>query len=145
MVSCLFTFSHFTFLQLAPEELLTLKKLKANMFRIEIQNFLDEQLLVYFQLIDYFSQQAPQGISNTKKAQSKDVGNEKSEFLIWSAVCLLSVVCLIFPTSSFSRQAPQGTSNAEKAQSKYVWNENYEFHRWAAICLLFSNKPIRGF
>ena len=61
------------------------------------------------------------GASNTEEAQSKDVWNENLEFLRWSAVCLFSAVCLLFPISSL------GASKTENAHRKDIWNENLEY------------------
>ena len=72
------------------------KVLKANMFRMKIENFSDGQLFVYFQQFVYFSQISHLEDSKTKTAQSKDVSNENLEFLRWSAVCLLSAICLLY-------------------------------------------------
>ena len=58
--------------------------------------FLDGQLFVYFHLFVYFSQKSLLQTSNTKTAQNKDVWNENLEILRWSAVSLLSSVCLLF-------------------------------------------------
>ena len=55
-----------------------------------------QQLFVYFQLYVYFSQIGHFEASNTKTAQSKDVWNKNIELSRLSAVCLLSVVCLLF-------------------------------------------------
>ena len=93
------------------------------MFGMKIQNYLDGQLFIYFQLFVYFSQISCLEDSDTETAQSKDVWNEKLEFLRWSVVCLLSAVCLFF-----SNKPLRGfCSDTETAQSKDVWNKNLEF------------------
>ena len=66
------------------------------MFGMKIKNFLDCQLVVYFQLIVYFSQISYLKSSDTETAQSKDVWNKNFEFLRCSAVCLVSADCLLF-------------------------------------------------
>ena len=71
----------------------------------------------------YISQMSCLEASDTETAQSKDVWNEKLEFLRWSVVCLLSAVCLLF-----SNKPLRGfCSDTETAQSKDVWNKNLEF------------------
>ena len=65
--------------------------------------------------------------SDADSAQSKDVWNENLEFLMGSAVCLLSADCLLSHLEA---------SNADSDQSKDVWNENLEFLLSSAVCLL---------
>ena len=68
--------------------------------------------------------------SDADNAQSKDVWNENLEFLMSSAVCLLTADCFLSHLE---------TSNADSAQSKDVWNENLEFLMSSAVCLLSAD------
>ena len=68
--------------------------------------------------------------SNADSAQSKDDWNENLDFLISSAVCLLSADCLLSHLE---------TSNTDSAQIKDVWNENLEFLMSSAVCLLSAD------
>ena len=61
---------------------------------------------------------------NAKNVLSKGVKNENLDFLRWSAVFLLSAVCLLFTKAS----------NTKTAQGKDVLIENLEFLRWSAVC-----------
>ena len=67
--------------------------------------------------------------SKADSAQSKDVRNENLEFLMSSAVCLLSADCLLSHLE---------TSNTDSAQSKDVWNELW-------LSQQTPNEPLRDF
>ena len=71
--------------------------------------------------------------SNADSAQSNDDGNENLEFLMSSAICLLSA-----DSASKPKMSHLETSDADSAQSKDVWNENLEFLMSSAVCLLLD-------
>ena len=78
------------------------KVLKANMFRMKIENFSDGQLFVYFQQFVYFSQISHLEAFSTKTAHNKDVCNDNLEFF--------EVVSCLFTFSSlftFLKKATQ--------------------------------------
>ena len=63
---------------------------------MEIENFLNSQLFVYFLQFVYVSHISHLEASNTKVAQTKYVWDENLKFLRWSAVCILSADYLLF-------------------------------------------------
>ena len=71
--------------------------------------------------------------SDADSAQSKDVWNEKLEFL---GVQLIVYFQLIVYKTKISHLE---TSNADSAQIKDVWNENLEFSMSSADCLLSAD------
>ena len=68
--------------------------------------------------------------SLTHKSNNPLNNNEKLEFLIWSVVCLLSTVCLLFQISHLE------ASDSETAENKDVWLDNLDF--FVSCFLTFS-------